>query len=507
MVAVHTDAADGGRTLSVSGGARPGVATGLWLTAAGFIAVELAVSPGYGFHPDELYFLVAGRRPALGYVDQPPLAPLLTRLATSLFGDSPSAVRLMPALAGGALVIVAGLTARLLGGRGRAQVLAALAVGCAPVTLAAAHLANTTIYDMLAWSAITALTIAAVLHDRPRLWLAVGAVTGIGLEAKDLPLLLVIALLAGLAVTGRWRALWTPWLPAGAAVAVALWAPNLAWQATHGWPALTMSRTLSAEHSALGDYVTVLPAQLIYLGLAAVPLAFAGLRRLAHDPALRFLAVASGVVLLFVVADIPGRPYYTAGLLPVVFAAGAATIEARAADRRGLRAWLLAPPAGTALGAALILPILPIAVIGQLPFLHKLNYDLGATVGWPQLTSQVAQVYDSLPPAERVGASIFTSNYGEAGAISMYGPRLGLPPPLSGNNNYALWGPGSAPDRTVVAVGAGQQLRPFFHSCVAAATFRSPHGVSNDENGVAIVRCTGPRAPWRAFWSHLRHYG
>src|SRR6266516_4967474 len=268
MVAVHTDAADGGRTLSVSGGARPGVATGLWLTAAGFIAVELAVSPGYGFHPDELYFLVAGRHPALGYVDQPPLAPLLTRLATSLFGDSPSAVRLMPALAGGALVIVAGLTARLLGGRGRAQVLAALAVGCAPVTLAAAHLANTTIYDMLAWSAITALTIAAVLHDRPRLWLAVGAVTEIGLEAKDLPLLLVIALLAGLAVTGRWQALWTPWLPAGAAVAVALWAPNLAWQATHGWPALTMSRTLSAEHSALGDYVTVLPAQLIYLGVS-----------------------------------------------------------------------------------------------------------------------------------------------------------------------------------------------------------------------------------------------
>src|SRR3989442_1777412 len=132
-----------------------------------------------------------------------------------------------------------------------------LAVGCAPVTLVAAHLANTTIYDLLAWSAITALTLAAVLHNRPRLWLAVGAVTGISLENKDLPLLLVIALLAGLVATGRWRVLRTPWLPAGAALALALWAPNLAWQATHGWPALTMSRILSAEHSGFGDYLTV----------------------------------------------------------------------------------------------------------------------------------------------------------------------------------------------------------------------------------------------------------
>jgi len=505
MVAVHTDTADTADSSGTSDAAKPRVAAGLWLTAAAFAAVELAVSPRYGFHRDELYFLAAGRHPALGYVDQPPLAPLLTRLATSLFGNSPSAVRVIPALAGGALVLVAGLTARLLGGRAWSQVLTAFAAGCAPVTLVAAHLANTTIYDLLAWSAITALTLAAV-NNRPRLWLAVGAVTGISLENKDLPLLLVIALLAGLVATGRWRVLRTPWLPAGAAVALALWAPNLAWQATHGWPALTMSRILSAEHSGFGDYLTVLPAQPVYLGLAAVPLALVGARRLARDPALRFLAVAAGLVLLFVVADIPGRPYYTAGLLPAVFAAGAVTVEARAASQRS-PAWLLAPPIGAALGAAIILPILPIAVVGQLPFLHKLNYDLGETIGWPQLTGQVAHVYHALPPGERADASIFTANYAEAGAISLYGPRLGLPTPLSGNNNYFLWGPHSAQDRTVVAVGAEQQLRRYFRACVTVATFRSPHGVDNDENGVTIGTCTGPLEPWRAFWSRLRHYG
>ena len=212
------------------------VAPALWLTALVLVAVELAVSARYGFHRDELYFIVAGRRPALGYVDQPPFAPLLTRVATVLFGVSPTAVRVFPALAGGGVVMLAGLTAGALGGRALAQVLAGVAVACAPVLLAAAHLANTTVYDLLAWSAIVLFVVLAVNHGRPRLWVAAGAAAGVGLENKDLLLVFVAALAVGLVATGRWRELIGPWQLAGVAVALALWAPNLVWQAQHNWP-------------------------------------------------------------------------------------------------------------------------------------------------------------------------------------------------------------------------------------------------------------------------------
>ena len=72
-----------------------------WVIGAVFVAVELAVSGRYGFQQDELYFIVAGRHLAFGYVDQPPLVPLLSRI-TDVLGVSPTAIRIIPALAGGA---------------------------------------------------------------------------------------------------------------------------------------------------------------------------------------------------------------------------------------------------------------------------------------------------------------------------------------------------------------------------------------------------------------------
>ena len=138
--------------------------------------------------------------------------------------------------------------------------------------------------------------------------------------------------------------------------------------------------------------------------------------------------------------------------------------------------------------------------------MHKLNYDQGETIGWPQLTATVSRVYHSLPAAAWPVTSIFTANYGEAGALALYGPAAGLPPPLSSHNTYWLWGPARQPDQTVIAVGTGQALLRYFHSCTPAATFHSPHNVNNDENGVVISTCSGPRAPWPVLWPQLRHY-
>jgi hypothetical protein len=478
----------------------------VWLVAAAVVGLELAVSARYGFHRDELYFVVAGRHAAFGYVDQPPLAPMLTRLATALFGTSPSAVRVFPALAAGGVVLTTAVIARLLGGGRRAQLLGALAMGCAPVTLAAAHLANTTIYDLLAWSVTVACALAAIVHGRSRAWLGAGVAAGLGLENKDLLLLLVAALAVALVLTGRGRVFLDRWLWAGVAVAVALWLPNLVWQATHGWPERTMSRSLRREHSTGSDYAGVIPAQFVYLGVAATGIAVAGVRALCQERSLRFLAVALGLVGAFVVGYIPGRPYYTDGLLPLVFAAGAVAIDRRLGAGRSARGWLVAPSVGLALSLVVILPVLPEPALAHIRGIHKLNYDLTETIGWPALTDRVVAVYDALPANERAGASVFTSNYGEASALVVFGARR-LPPVLSAHNNYALWGPGRAADDTVIVVGPIDRLKPHFASCRQVTTFRSPHGVDNDENGAPISVCSGPDGPWPVFWRQLRRYG
>jgi 4-amino-4-deoxy-L-arabinose transferase-like glycosyltransferase len=480
------------------------LARSVWLVAAGFVVLELAVSARYGFHRDELYFIVAGRHPALGYVDQPPLAPMLTRLSTFLFGTSPTAIRLIPALAGAAVVVTAGMTARLLGGGRSAQLLAALAMACAPVTLAAAHLANTTVYDLLAWSVTTACAIAAVEHGRSRAWIGAGVAAGVGLENKDLLVLLVVALAAGLVLTGRVRILADRWLWAAAVVALGLWAPNLIWQATHHWPEREMSAALHQSHSAASDYTTVVPAQFVYLGVAAAPLAVIGIAHLLRNRAHRYLSITLGIVVAFVVFYIPGRPYYTDGLLGVVFAAGAVRLE-RPRPGVSLRRWMLAPPIGLLATVVLILPVLPQAALAHVKGIHKRNYDLTETIGWPQLTDAVIHVYDQLPPGQQLHASIYTANYGEASGLIIYGDHR-LPQVLSGHNTFFLWGPGRAPDATVIAVGAADQLRPYFAACRQVAAFQSPHRVDNDENGVPISVCTGLPGPWIQFWTALKHY-
>jgi hypothetical protein len=480
---------------------------GIWWVAGALVALELSVSARYGFHRDELYFIAAGHHLAFGYVDQPPVAPILTRLGTTLFGTSPTAVRIFPALAGGAIVVGTGATAAALGGRRFAQLLAALAMACTPITLGSAHLAGTTVYDLAAWTFTIWLVLRALVHDRPRSWLAAGVVAGLGLENKDLILLLGVALVIGLLLTPTRSVLATRWPWLGALIAVALWSPNLVWQLTNNAPALAMSRSLRGEHSAAGDYVGYFFAQVVLAGILAFPIVVVGLRQLARRRDLHFALVAVVAVVAYVFVVIPGRPYYTAGVLPLPFAAGASRIERHQFERVRRKLWTAAPVVGALLSIALVLPVLPLATFAHRPALHKTSYDLGETVGWPQFSRQVAAVYNGLPREDRRGASIFTANYGEAGAVALFGSAYGLPTPLSGHNNYWLWGPGAASDRVVIAVGSIDELRTHFASCRYNARIHSLDNVNNDENGTSIWTCVGPKGAWSSFWNDLRHYG
>lgn len=313
-----------------------------------FVALELAVSDRYGFQQDELYFLVAGHHLAFGYVDQPPLAPLLSR-TTDLFGVSPTAIRILPALAGGAIVLIAARLAALFGGGRPARVLAALSTACAPVFLGAAHIGNTTPYDLLAWAVVLLCVVIALLRDKPRWWLGAGIAAGIGLENEYLVVAAIAALVIGIAATAHRGVLRTRWPWLGGVIALVIWAPNLSWQAMNGWPQATMASALHQQNTSAIDYIAGLPGQLLYAGLLGIPLVIAGFIALWRRPRLRFLGIAATLIAAYVLAWVPGKVYYTDGVLPAVLAAGSVSAQgwlARASRPRARRVGIgvLLPP-------------------------------------------------------------------------------------------------------------------------------------------------------------------
>ena len=479
-----------------------------WLIGATFAAIELALSGRYGFQQDELYFVEAGRHLAFGYVDQPPLVPLLTRV-TDLLGVTPTTVRIIPALAGGAVVVMAARLAALFGAGRFGRVLAALATACAPVALGAVHIGNTTPLDLLAWTAVLLCVSTALLRDRPRWWLGAGAAAGLGLQNNNLVVMLLIGLALGLLISPQARVLRTRWPWLGAGLAAVIWVPNISWQATHSWPQLAMASALHQQNSSLADYLGGLPAQLIYPGLLMAPLLIAGYVLLWRDPGLRFIAVTVTFVLAYVLAWVPGKVYYTDGTAPAVLAAGALAAERwiargrRPAWRRGL---ILALPLVGLVTLPTLLPVLPASDVHRLPASSQRS-TLGDTIGWPQLTRAIAARDAALARAGQRPTAIFTGYYGEAAALGVLGGADHLPPVLSGHNAYWMWGPGHASDRTVLAVDALGMLRPYFANCRVLATYHAPDQVQNDWTGIQIAVCTRPSAGWPALWPHLRHYG
>ncbi len=378
----------------------------------------LLLSPLYGFHRDELYFIVAGRHPALGYVDQPSFTPFVSAGAVSLFGLSPTAIRILPAFTIGACVVIAGLIARDLGGGRRAQLLAAMTLAISGY-LAAGHLDSTATYDLLAWSLVLLITMRLLAGADPRLWLVVGAIVGLGLENKQILLFLGASLIAGFVLARRWDILRSPWAWAGLALAILLWAPNLAWQASNGYPQLQMAGQIGAGSD---NRVKLIPELLLLGGPLLFPISLAGAWWLLRAPASRpWRAVGLAVpILLVLVLLTGGKSYYAAGVFAPLMAAGAVRLDGwldrgRSTIRRS--GFALAAGASFVITAVLVLPILPAPTLAASP-IPGIYKESAEQLGWPELVATVEHVVAGLPADQRDRAVILTDNYGEAGALA-----------------------------------------------------------------------------------------
>lgn len=493
---------------------------------AGLVLLKLAlhltanVLGNYGYFRDELYYIACSQHLDWGYVDHPPLSILLLHLSRFLFGGSLFALRLLPALAGAALVWMTALLARELGGGERAQVLAALGVLIAPICLSLGDFYSMNAFESLCWMGCALLLLRLLCGGNSRLWLWLGVLAGLGLQNKHSLAFFVAALVLGLLLTPQRRLLRTPWCWLGGGLALLLLLPNLLWQQAHDWPTLEFLRNAQAQKNYLLSPLEYLSAQMLYQHPLALPLWAGGALGLLFHPRLkqrRCFGIAFVALLAFLVIQ-RGKPYYLSPVFPLLLAAGALLAEIHL-PRRWFAAYGLLLALGGALVLPLALPLLPPQIfvsyaaalgMGEVKTeRHEaaaLPQHLADRFGWPEMVAQVAQVYRTLSLTEQAQTSLYVQNYGEAGALDFFGPQYGLPPALCGHNNYWLWGTHGQSGEVLIAMGGDPDDYRQYYESVAQVAIHTHEYAMPYERDLPIFVCRGLKVPLAQIWPAAKRY-
>ena len=470
----------------------------LLLLVAAKVGVTMSVADRYGWHRDELYYLASSRHPALGYVDYPPITPLLARLDQAIFPGSLPGLRLLSVLAGASVIVIAALIARELGGDRLAQTLAGLAVLISPMFVGANVLFQTVSFDQPVWAVACLLFVRLLRGADPREWLLLGLVFGIGLETKYTVIGLGVAILIGLLPTNQRQQLVTRWPWLGLGLAIVLFVPNLAWQVGHHWDSLAY--TLNHRGATDGP-IAYWIEQLLLAGPQLLPIVVMGVVWLWRSPPFRAAAVTIIAVELFFFL-VGGKAYYPAPIYPLAYAAGCVWFVGIVRRRWIRRVAVSVAVAITLLLLPIGLPILPAQAMAD-SGIWKARKDFADMYGWPDLVSQVTTVYQQLPLAGRGSVLILASNYGEAGALDLYG--RGLPTVVSAHLTYYYWAPAHMTPSTVIVVGYPRQyLATFFGDIQQAATITNSYGLRNEEYGKSIWICRSPLVPLDQAWPRLK---
>jgi len=481
----------------------------------------------YGYFRDEFDYIICGRHLAWGYVDQPLLLPVLSRICLAIFEDSLRSVRLIPALSASALIVLTGMITRELGGKRFAVGLSAMTILIAPIYLSGGSLLTTNCdLEVLLWMGCAYFAILAAKHNRPRHWLWFGVVAGIGLQERYSILVFGFGIVIGLLLTGQRRFLLNKWMWLGGLAALLIFLPNLLWNVTNDWPFVQMMRNINAE----GRNIVLSPwqyfaQQVLLIQPVAAYIWITGVIALLFSPrfkAYRFLGWAY-VVGFAVFVMLHGKNYYLAPIYPVLLAAGAVVID-DAIDRIR-QPWLKPAMAvilllGGAVFAPLAMPLLPIdpfiAYMNRLPIKPpRSEYHHARAVlpqhyadqfGWNEIVSEVAVAWNRIPPEERKDCGIFAQNYGQAGAIDFLGPKYGLPQSLSGHQTWWLWGPrGYTGNCMVVLDDTRESLETHFeHVEYVGRTPDNPYALEKD---LTVFICRQPKfGTLAAIWPRLKRW-
>ena len=491
-----------------------GDAAALFAVPAIVTLVHLLTNNRYGFHRDELQFLSDARHLDWGFVAYPPFTGLVEHLGLAWFGLSLAGLRIFSVLAQCAAVVLAGLMARELGGGRLAVVTATLAVALSPLPLFEGTEFQYTSFDFLWWVGASYCAIRMLKSENPRWWIAIGALVGMGLETKYSIVFFIAGILIGVALTPVRRQVKSAWFWAGILLALAIFLPNLIWLARHDFISYHFLQSIHARDVGEGRAVGFFRDQFVICASpAAAPLWIAGLLGYLRDRRYRMMALMFLVpVMFFYFAK--GRGYYTAAAYPMLIAMGAVVGERwlgtlKPAARRTIAVLYFTNFAVvSAYICAILLPLAPDGPLRE--FALSKNGDLREEIGWYELTKTVAQIRDSLPPNQQASLGIVTGNYGEEGAMEIFGAAYQLPMPISMTNSGWLHGyPTPQPTTLIVAGFSRAAAERAFAGCRLAGHNGNSEGLRNEESEFHpdIFVCSAPREPWAEFWNDYQAFG
>ncbi|MDQ6932594.1 MAG: glycosyltransferase family 39 protein [Candidatus Eremiobacteraeota bacterium] len=487
-----------------------------WLLSAITLIFHAVANPHYGFFRDELYFIVCGRHPAFGYVDQPPLTPLLAA-ATQAFGHSLFLLRLVPAACAAVTVYVTCLTVREMRGSAFAQVLASICVTLAPVLAAFGQKQGPDMLEMPLWP-LAALSVLRITNGAPSLWwIGAGLATGLAFESKYSVVFFAFAMVLGLAISPQRRIMFSKWFAWGAAIMVLAALPNVLWQAHYGFPMWEVLRNGQMGKNIVLSPTQFVTAQLFLTNPVLAVVWITGLLWLLRHAALRWLGYGFLILMAMMIA-LHAKDYYPSAVYPILFASGACAIEAWTGRLRIVRPVIATVAAACGLLLIpLVEPVLPVTtfIAYQRAFhlspatsehhrMRALPSDYADMHGWPELAATVGRVYDSLPAEERGQAVVFTADYGQAAAIEFFDSHV---PVLSGHNQYWLWGPLSHKGKVIIDISGGDCGRSahLFQNIKQAGRFTAPYIMAYEDDR-PITICRGPVKPLTKLWPELKHY-
>jgi hypothetical protein len=505
----------------------------VWAIALAKLIFHIYFNNRYGYFRDEFDYISCGDHLQRGYVDQPPLIPFLIHICRAVLGDSLRSIRFIPALASSLLVVQTAAVAREFGGRRYALILSAICALVAPQYLSNAGLLTTNCLEPNLWMGSAYFAILAIKREQPRYWLWFGVVAGLGLEEKYSIAVFGLGIVVGLLLTEERRIFLDKWIWLGGIAAFLIFLPNILWNMHYDWPFAQLIHQIRAEGRdvVLGPFDFFLQQALLANPLT-VPIWLAGLCALLFWDRLKPYRVLGWCYLVcyatFYVQH--GKNYYLAPVYPMLLAAGAVVIEfaldrPNAATTKPRWQWLkpaivIALLANGAYLTPITVPVLSpdgfLAYMRHLPLKLPIMEHSHARAplpqwysdqfGWKEIADEAVVAWNRIPAAEKSDCGIFAQDYGQAGAIDFFDHAQGLPPTLSGDRTYFLWGPrGYSGNCMIVLDDSRKNLEALWeHVDYVGDSAPSPYAL---EQQIPFFICKGKKFDsWAGLWPRVKHW-
>ena len=443
----------------------------IWLFAvAKFFVPFLFINSIFQLHRDEYLYLADSAHLAWGYIEMPPLLAFLGSISL-WFGDSVYAVYLWGALFGALTMIIVGKTVIKMQGNVYAVMLACLAFLCSGF-LRLDALFQPNFLDVFFWSLCAYCILSLIISNNNKYFYFLGLSFGLGMMSKYTIAFYGLAFLIGLIVSPYRKWLLNPHFYYAMALAGIIWLPNLLWQYNHHFPVIHHMQLLKErllENVKQSDFLVdqlliTAPCFFVWIsGLWYVLVTKKGRKYMVIG--ITYVAVIA-LLLYF-----KGKGYYAVGLYPVLLGIGAVHLSASIQKHRIiLLKWVM--PVFMVLITWRVFPlIMPYVSPADLTVLYKqrhadklgvlkwedgknhtLPQDFADMLGWDEMASKTAKVYEQLPDSTKANTFVFGDNYGQAGALIFYKNKLKLPVVYSDDASFVFWLPESIKKQNILLI-------------------------------------------------------